>query len=60
MICPMCITSAALAMVGASTSGGAAAMALRILRWKRRVKPKPEARFPNLISRRARDRHISD
>jgi hypothetical protein len=51
MICPVCIANAALAVAGAATSGGAAAMALRVLRRKRGVKRKTEAGF--LISPRA-------
>jgi hypothetical protein len=56
MLCPMCIANAALAVAGATTSGGAAAMALRILRRKRGLKRKAEEGFPGSLPRRARDR----
>ena len=56
MICPMCIANAALAVAGVTTSGGATAIALRILRRKRRVKPKAEGAFLSSGSRRTRDR----
>ena len=56
MLCPVCIANAALAVAGATTSGGAAAMALRILRRERRVKGKGDGRSPNFLPRRTKDR----
>jgi hypothetical protein len=59
MICPVCIANAAAAVAGVTTSGGATAMALRILQRQRRVKRKPEGgflRFLSSLPRRARDR----
>ena len=56
MICPMCIANATLAVVGVTTSGGATAIALRILGRKRGAKRKAEGGFPTSHSRRARDR----
>jgi len=50
MICPMCIANAALAVAGVTTSGGATAIALRILGRKRRLKLK------GAPPRRAKDR----
>jgi len=47
MICPMCVANAALAVAGVTTSGGATAFALRILRRKRGARRKGEGRsFP--------------
>ena len=57
MLCPMCITNAALAVAGVTTSGGATAIALRILRRKRGVKRKSEGGFLRFRLRRTRDRH---
>ena len=45
MICPVCVANAALAVAGAATSGGAAAMALRIFQRKHGVKRKVELRL---------------
>jgi len=56
MICPICIANAALAVAGVTTSGGATAMALRILRRKRRAKRKADGGFLSSLPRRARDR----
>jgi len=56
MLCPMCIANAALAVAGVTTSGGATAMALRILRRKRGLKRKAEGGFLSSLPRRARDR----
>ena len=56
MICPMCIANAALAVAGVTTSGGATAIALRILRRKRGLKRKAEGGFLRSLPRRARDR----
>jgi len=53
MMCPLCIANAALAVAGVTTSGGATALALRILRRKRGVKPK--LGFFKSRSGRARD-----
>jgi hypothetical protein len=50
MLCPMCIANAALAVAGVTTSGGATAIALRILEKKRRLKLKSSPPRP------ARDR----
>ena len=55
MISPMCIANAALAVAGVTTSGGATALALRILRRKRGAKRKAEGGFLSSRSRRARD-----
>jgi hypothetical protein len=66
MICPVCIANAALAVAGAATSGGTAAMALQVLRQKRGVKRKAEGGFlisPGVergimqIARYVRERH---
>lgn len=56
MICPMCIANVALAVAGVTTSGGATAIALRILGRKRGAKRKAEGGFPTSHPRRARDR----
>lgn len=56
MICPMCGANAALALAGAATSGGAVAMALRILRRIRGVKGKAEGRFLRPLPHRTRSR----
>jgi hypothetical protein len=56
MLCPMCIANAALAVAGVTTSGGATAIALRILGRKRGAKRKAEGEFPTSHPRRARDR----
>jgi len=56
MICPMCIANAALAVAGVTTSGGATAIALRILGRKRGVKRKAGGGFPTSQPRRATDR----
>jgi len=58
MLCPMCIANAALAVAGVTTSGGATAIALRILRRKRGTKPKAEGGFLSSRFRRARDRQF--
>ena len=62
MICPMCISNAALAVAGAATSGGAAAVALRILRLKQGLKGKAQGGFFSSLLRRARaalsERHL--
>ena len=42
MTCPVCIANAALAVAGATTSGGAAAVVLRIFERKRDVKCRVE------------------
>jgi hypothetical protein len=55
MICPVCIANAALAVAGVTTSGGATAIALRILWQKRGVKRKAKGRFLTSLPRRARD-----
>ena len=56
MICPMCIANAVLAVAGVTTSGGATAIALGILRRKRIAKRKLEGVFLSSLPRRARDR----
>jgi hypothetical protein len=56
MICPMCIANAALAVAGVTTSGGATAIALRILGRRRGVKRKAEGESLSSLPRRARDR----
>ena len=56
MICPMCIANVALAVAGVTTSGGATAIALRILGRKRGAKRKAEEGFPISHPRWARDR----
>lgn len=56
MICPVCIANAALAVAGAATSGGATAMALRILRRKAGVKQKAERECLRFLPPPARDR----
>jgi len=56
MLCPMCIANAILAVAGVTTSGGATAIALGILRRKRGPKRKAEGGFLCSPPRRTRDR----
>jgi len=55
MICPMCIANAALAVAGVTASGGATAVALRMLRRARGVKQKAAGGFSVSLRRSARD-----
>jgi hypothetical protein len=55
MICPMCIANAAMAVAGVTASGGGTAITATILRRKRGMKRKAEARLLESASRRPQE-----